>query len=184
MNSANYFREAISKLKTVGSVVPSSPKLARAMVRKVDSHLPQIIVELGTGEGAITRSILAKMHADSYLVAFEINELFLTSLRKIKDERLIIINDSALEINKHLKELKLPHADIIISSLPLVMFQKRFSYKIISACHQALKKNGSYIQFHYSNLYKKLYERIFESVEVSFVLNNLPPAFVFECIRK
>jgi phospholipid N-methyltransferase len=184
MNSANYFKEAISKLKTVGAVVPSSPKLARAMVRRVDTHHPQVIVELGTGEGAITRNILSKMHHNSKLIAFEINEKFLISLSKIKDPRLVIVNDSALEINKYLKEHGFKEADIVISSLPLVMFEKRFSYKIIRACHDALKNDGSYVQFHYSNLFKKLYERVFEHVEVSFVLNNFPPAFVFECTKK
>lgn len=181
MGSSSFLKEAISNLKTIGSVRPSSPSLCRAMASPVNPRVQQTIVELGAGEGTITHYLLRRMNPASRLVTFEINENFLALLNEIHDPRMTLVNDSAEHLQLQLKRLGMNEADVIVSSLPLVLFEKELSERIIHSCYAALRKGGVFVQFHYSYLNKKMYERIFDSVRVRFILSNLPPAFVFRC---
>jgi phospholipid N-methyltransferase len=78
-------------------------------------------------------------------------------------------------------QLKINHADVIVSALPLVLFEKELAVRIIHSCYEALRRGGVFVQFNYSYLNKKIYQRVFDRVRVKFVLGNLPPAFVFRC---
>src|SRR4051812_14901812 len=113
MSSASFLKEAITNMKTVGSVKPSSPQLCRAMIRGLHHEIPQTIVELGAGDGVITRMLLERMHHDSRVVAFEINKSFLTILEEIHDPRLTLVNDSALHIHRHLQLMHIAETDAI-----------------------------------------------------------------------
>lgn len=181
MSSSTFLKEAISNMKTIGSVRPSSPKLSRAMASPVNPRSKQTIVELGAGEGTITHYLLQRMNPESRLIAFEINENFLSHLHEINDDRMTLVNASAENILQELRHLKIKEADIIVSSLPLVLFEKEVAQHIIQDCYAALRKGGVFVQFHYSYLNKKMYERVFDRVRVRFILGNLPPAFVFRC---
>jgi len=171
-------------MKTVGSIRPSSPQLSREMATSIDSKIPQTIIELGAGEGAITRELLSVMHPESRLYVFEINENFLESLKELDDQRLIVIHDSAEFLVQHLSELSIEQADVIVSALPMVLFDKDLARKIIGDSYRALRSGGVFVQFHYSQLNKKMYEEIFDEVKVKFIIGNLPPAFVYVCRKK
>jgi len=181
MSSSSFLKEAISNLKTVGSVRPSSAALSRAMASPVNPRVQQTIIELGAGEGTITHHILKRMHPESRLIVLEINENFLTQLKEINDSRMSVVNDSAENLQRQLQRFKINEADVIVSSLPLVLFEKELSERIIQACYGALRRGGVFVQFHYSYFNKKMYERVFDRVRVRFILGNLPPAFVFRC---
>lgn len=183
MGSSSFLKEAISNLKTIGSVRPSSPSLCRAMTSCVNPRVKQIIIELGAGEGTITHYILRRMNPASRLITFEINENFLSQLREINDPAMTIINDSAENLQRQLHRFRINEVDVIVSSLPLVLFDKELSEHIIHACYEKLRRGGMFVQFHYSYLNKKMYERVFDRVRVKFILGNLPPAFVFRCKR-
>src|SRR5882672_4346829 len=184
MKPASFLKEAISNMKTVGSIRPSSPQLSREMASSIDSKVPQVIVELGGGEGAITRELLAAMHPESKLYVFEINENFLEALKELDDTRMILINDSAEFLLRHLSELKLEKVDVIVSALPMVLFDKEIARKIIRDSYRALRQGGLFVQFHYSQLNKRMYDDVFDEVKVKFVIGNLPPAFVYVCRKK
>src|SRR6476660_6382731 len=105
MGSSSFLKEAIGNLKTIGSVRPSSPSLSRAMASPVNPRLKQIIIELGAGEGTITHYILKRMHPESRLLAFEINQNFLSQLNEINDPRITVVNDSAENLLLQLRRL-------------------------------------------------------------------------------
>ena len=44
----------------IGAVVPSSQRLARLMVERIDPQTSDVIVELGPGTGVFTRELLAR----------------------------------------------------------------------------------------------------------------------------
>lgn len=58
----SFFSEGLRNLKTIGSIAPSSRFLCESMTRNLDWKKPQNIVELGAGEGVMTRFILGQMH--------------------------------------------------------------------------------------------------------------------------
>lgn len=173
-----FFREFIKNVKEVGSVCPSSPFLVKKMLRSIDFSNAKLIVELGPGEGCITKALLKKMSSDAKLVVFETNRAFCSHLAKIRDNRLVILSDSASNMGKYVEKGK---ADAIVSSLPLTVIDKEEVVKILTAAKHAAKENGKYIQYNYSPLMEKKLESSFSEVRKSFALLNMPPAIVYTC---
>ncbi len=148
------------------------------MVKHVNYKEATFIVELGAGDGVITKHILKNMKADAKLLSFEVNPEFCKRLRAINDERLIVVEDSAENLERHLRENSFDHIDSVISAIPFVSLPDELGLNIISECEKFLKKGGLFIQVHYSLLAKKLYQKVFGNVDVNFVPINIPPAFV------
>lgn len=165
-------------LKTIGTVARSSRHLCKGMIKHVDFQDARLIVELGAGDGVITKHILRNMHPDAKLLAFEVHPKFCESLRKINDKRLIIAEDSAEKLGEYLEQIGAEEVDFFISAIPFVALPKELGYRIVKTCHRHLRKSGLYIQVHYSLLTKSLYENVFGNVDVNFVPLNVPPAFV------
>ena len=181
--SLSFFKESIRNLRTTGSVVRSSKYLVREMLKPVDFKNAKVIVELGAGDGVLTKEILSKMQPDARLLCFEINPEFCKILNEIDDKRFILIEDSAEKLDGYMRRLDIKEVDYIISAIPFVALSDELSYSIVEGCYKALKKTGLYVQFHYSTVIKRMYQRIFGNVDINFVARNFPPAFVMICIK-
>lgn len=181
----HFLKQFWQEKKMVGSMVPSSRFLAEKMLQNIDFKHAHFFVELGPGNGVFTKQILEKMNPDAKLLVFELNTSFFKQLKaEIKDERVILINDSAEKIQDYLNENDILYADYIISSLPLANFPNKLKNAIIEASYNALKNKGKYIQFQYTLNAKKNLEEQFQRVHLSFTPLNLPPAFVYTCIKE
>ncbi len=178
MNSIQFLKEGIRNLRTVGTLTRSSKYLCRNMVSHVDFSNAKVIVELGAGDGVITRHILKRMAPDARLLAFEVLPSLAEVLRAINDDRLIVINDSAEHLGKYLEQYGFDGVDAVISAIPFVALPDELAYRIVGECKKYMKTGAPYIQVHYSLLAKKIYEDIFGEVKVHFVALNVPPAFV------
>lgn len=178
MTKIEFFKESVKNIKTIGSIARSSKYLCQGMIKHVDFDNAKVIVELGAGDGVITEHILAAMKPDTKLLSFEVNELFCIKLRKIDDPRLIVVEDTAENVEKYLKEIGATEIDYVVSAIPFVSLPDELGYSIISKCKNLLKNGGLFIQVHYSLLAKKLYTNIFGNVNINFVAINIPPAFV------
>ncbi len=178
MNNIAFFRESIKNIKTVGTITRSSKFLCRGMVKHVDFENAKTIVELGAGDGVITKHILKSMKKDAILLSFEVNKKFCDKLRSINDKRLVVIEDSAENLSKYIKEQNVEHVEFIVSAIPFVALPDELGLSIVNECHKYLKFGGSFIQVHYSLLAKKLYQKVFGNVDINFVPINIPPAFV------
>jgi phospholipid N-methyltransferase len=71
-----FFKEALKNLKTLGTVMPSSSFLSKRMLREIDFSQAEVIVELGPGNGAITKYIIEQLSPIARLICFEINNNF------------------------------------------------------------------------------------------------------------
>lgn len=184
MDKKTFTKEFIKNRKTIGSVRPSSKFLTKKMLKAVPFHRDLVIVELGPGTGVFTKRIIKSMTADSKLFVFEVNDEFYDNLQKqITDPRVILIHDSAENIKEHLSKHQVKDADVVLSSLPLANFGEDLSKRIIRAAKNALRKNGRYVQFQYTLQAKNILESEFKKVQTGFTLLNVPPAFVYYCIR-
>lgn len=181
----NFFKEAISTAKTSGTIIPSSRFLAEKMLKHVDFNNSDLIVELGPGNGAITKHILNKIQPKTKLVCFEINEAFYQELLKIDHPQCVVLKASAENIREEIKQLGYDKADAIISSLPLSIIPNEVAQNILEESYQTLKNKAPFTQFQYSlNYYKKLKE-IFKkkNVSLNFEPLNIPPAFIYNCTK-
>lgn len=181
-NRIEFFKEAVKSLKTSGTVTPSSRYLAKKMISKINFKEANVIVELGPGNGAITKQILKKLHPEALLVCFEINEKFYQQLQKINHPQLLVLNVSAEKMEEELTKLGHAEIDHIISSLPLTLIPNNISDFILQESYKLLKINGTFIQYQYSLTYHKKLKTVFgKGLSLDFEPINFPPAFVYRC---
>ncbi len=167
--------------REVGSITPSSKFLVKKMLESVDFKKADFIIELGSGSGSITVNLLKKMKKDSRLIIFETNRDFCKDLKNIKDSRITIYNESALNLESRLEE-KSP--DYIISGIPLATLSDRDKRNLLHISCKALTPEGRFIQFQYSLESLKDLKNVFDEVSIDFTPLNIPPAFIFSCLRK
>jgi len=181
----DFLRESIRNLRSTGSVAPSSRFLCRAIASKLDPERAKIVVELGPGDGVVTRYILDRLRPDARLFIFEINEVFVNKINATFDDpRLTVIHDSAENMGKHFKLLDIQAADYIVSGIPFVMLPESLARRITVECRHWLKAGGCFIQFHYSPLLIHFYRRVFGNVKIEVVALNIPPAIIVSCEKK
>ena len=181
-NRIDFFKEAVKSFKTSGTVTPSSRFLAKRMLSKIDFSKADVLVELGPGNGAITKLILKKLHPKATLICFEINESFYKELSKIKHKQLIVLKASAEKIQEKLDILGFNKSNHIISSLPLTIIPDKISNDILKKSYKSLKQNGTFIQYQYSLTYYKKLKKVFSTdISLEFEPLNFPPAFVYRC---
>lgn len=169
--------------RTVGAVAPSSVKLAEKMADDIDFEKAKCIVEYGPGTGVFTNRLIEKIKGNTILMLVEYNEEFCKQLEeKYYDySNVVIVNDSAENIDKHLKKYHIDTVDYVVSGLPFASLPKSMSTNILNKTKNILKENGMFITFQYT-LFKKGYiGRYFEDISCERVLFNLPPAYVLKC---
>ncbi|MEJ7692529.1 methyltransferase [Daejeonella sp.] len=168
----------IKNIRTTGAVYESSRFVSRNITHEINNHKPQIVIELGAGSGNITERILSKLHPDSELYCFEIEPQFYEKLENIKDSRFHLIKESAADVTKYFDAASV---DIIISGLPLSLFDNSDRSQLLNDCYSLLKKGGVFRQFLYS-LQKNYFMPIFDHMEMSLEM-NLPPAVLYSCYK-
>ena len=171
---------AFKNLKQTGSLFRSSKFLAEKLTDSLSPKKEMVIVELGAGDGIITKQILAKIGKNSRLYSYEINENFLPKLQAIKDERLTVLNSC---VSKIAADFKKGEIDMIISSLPLTNIDRTFKKYLMDDVKVILKPEGQFIQYQYSINDKSFLKNSFTNFTTNFCLLNLPPAFIYTCIN-
>jgi phospholipid N-methyltransferase len=180
---AAFFREAFRKGNKNGSITPSSIFLCRKMISEINFSEARCIVELGPGEGAITREILKRMAPHTQLFLFEMNKDYVDAFLQFNDPRVHTINDSAEFVSRYLKEYGIDKADYVISSLPLSLFPDELKDKILDESQKVLRPRGIYMQYMYFTDMAETFKQRFQNVKRNFVPLNIPPAFVYTCYK-
>jgi phosphatidylethanolamine/phosphatidyl-N-methylethanolamine N-methyltransferase len=179
-HSRKFLSTFFKERKQVGAVAPSSRFLVKKMCDKIDFKTAKVLVELGPGTGVFTTEMLKRALPDAKIFVIELNDNFFKLLtEKIKDPRVILLNQSADQLDVILKEHGVAHVDAILSSLPLAVIPDQTKKKILIKSYEALKCGGIYVQYQYSLTSKKLIKMCFPKMKISFTTINLPPAFIY-----
>ncbi|MCB0515124.1 MAG: methyltransferase domain-containing protein [Chitinophagales bacterium] len=183
MRKIDLFVEGIKNMKTVGTITATSKYAIRKMLKNIDFSQVSCIVELGAGDGCITRNILQKLPPNAKLIAFEINEKFCAVLEKIvaQDPRLILVKDSAENIEQYLEKYEVEKIDYVVSALPLALLPDNVLKNILAVVKNLLPQTGAFIQIQYSLLSYKMLKSFFNSIDIQFVARNIPPALIYQC---
>ena len=183
MNDKLLFFSAFVKYpKEIGSVIPSSKFLTSEILKNIDFKNAKYIVEYGPGTGCITTEILKRARKDAKILCFEINKKFCSYLmNKIKDQRLIIINDTAENIRKYLKKLSITKIDYVISGLPFSALPDNKKNAIVEETKNTLKNDGRFVVYQFLNNFKKCLYNYFSKISTKFVPLNIPPCFIYVC---
>ena len=181
MSTLSFLLEGLRNIGTTGTITRSSPALCKAAIDRIDFGTARTIVELGAGDGVITRHILDRLHPDGKVIAFEVSEDLCDEMRDIGDPRLVVAQDSAENIRDWLERAGAEQADHIVSAIPFAALPPDLGRRIVDAARNNLRPGGCYNQVHYSLKTKHYYERAFGRVDVRRVYLNLPPAWVLYC---
>lgn len=177
--SRSFTINAISNLKQTGSLFRSSKYLAKKLTKSLQQQEKLLIVELGAGDGSVTKYILEQMGTESELYSYEINEVFADKLkRSIEDTRFQVLNNCVTHLPSDFEGRKI---DYVISSLPLANIDTSKKNAILDAVKQQLKPGGEFIQYQYSKNDQRLLKNHFATLDTGFCLFNMPPAFIYTC---
>lgn len=182
MARIDFLRTAMKDITQTGSVWESSRFLIRKLLDPVDWQTSTRIIELGTGNGVITEAILHRMRQDAHLTAYEINTDFLELTRnRIQDDTRCTLTDASAEFLT--EQLADGSIDAVISSLPFAMMDEELQDAILREIYLVLKPGGQYLQYQYAPTKYRMITRRFKRVRLDYTLLNIPPAFVYSCIK-
>lgn len=171
-----FCRAWATKPKTIGAIAPTSATMARKMASVIspDSGLP--VLELGPGNGSITRSILARGVSPGDLVSVEYAETFLPGLR-LRFPGVNFVHGDAFDISQIARNLGIRKFDSIISALPLLNFSLLKRFRFIRTMLEFLEPGKPLVQFSYGRKAPvPPQSEHFRVTHLDTVLLNLPPA--------
>lgn len=189
LDRLNFFGSFLRRPLRVGAFAPSSPALARAMLRGADLKNARAVVEFGPGTGAFTRLILDRIGRQTAFIALELGERQVRRLQR-RFPALHVYHDSAEKIQHYLARHHRRQADCIISGLPWGNMPARAQRRIFDATLASLAPGGTFTTFCYAHAawlpgsrgFHRWIDRHFAEVQTSRIIwRNAPPAFVYRC---
>ena len=102
------------------------------------------------------------------------------NVNKLKDKRLIIINDYAENIEDIIRKLKIKKVDYIISGIPFSRIEKNKRNIIIDESKKCLSTNGKFIAYQFRNDIDKSLKINFNFIKSNIELINIPPLRIIE----
>jgi len=166
----------------LGAILPTQKFASNIMTSEIDNS-SKLVVELGSGTGGITNSIVDKEIDGNEIVLVEINKEFCKILELKFPKAKIFCEDAITFFEKFPKRFN-REIDIIISAIPLVSLDKKSKEKICDLSVKNLKEKGKFFQITYfircpfpKNLIVK--HKLKKELK-GFTLFNVPPAFIWK----
>lgn len=182
-----FLQEFLKAASTTGAVLPSSPKLAELLVEKANVKNAAEILELGPGEGVVSREILKAKRKDSRFLAVEKNPRFVELLKQ-RNPEIPVIEGCGTRLTEHTKDHEMHSVDSVVSCLPWASFPKELQTSILQQVLATLKPGGTFATFAYfgphwlpaGQSFRKMLGTAFSRIHMSRIeLINFPPAFVY-----
>ncbi len=179
MNQVHFFKSFL-KDRNVAAISETSRSTVRKILRKIDFTKDLIVVEYGPGTGVCSFPVLERLSPNSRFIGIEANAGFARQLRATKDPRLTIVEGDARSVDTILKDLGLPAADVVISSIPFTFFQPHERRDLVCRTASVINPGGTFLVYQYSPLMKGYLEKSFPEVRLSFSPLNIPAVFIME----
>jgi phospholipid N-methyltransferase len=186
MNENIQFLQAFLKnpLK-VGSIAPSSPELAAAMIDGIHPTRESVVLELGVGTGAITKYLEEILPDGESYLGVELDRDLVRSLR-LKYRALKIICGNAVDTVALHEKSGLGKVGYVICCLPFVSLPNEVGDRILGEIDVLMQKGCTFRTFQYAHGYYmpsaiKLREfmraRYGKSKRSQLIVKNVPPAY-------
>jgi phosphatidylethanolamine/phosphatidyl-N-methylethanolamine N-methyltransferase len=175
----SFLRKWLKNPMQIGSVRPSSKKLAKLMVNQVPKDA-KVIVEFGAGTGPITEA-LCEAFPKAEIYSFELDRELAAKVQK-KCPNVHVIAFDVTEAELHLPEEAIGQVSVILSSLPFLNIPKKNHRQILETAFRILKPQAAFVQFTYLPFLPPLqaYQELgLWAQYVASEVKNLPPAYVW-----
>lgn len=191
MSATKFFKNFLRQPTAIGAIAPSSSALVAEMVAGFDWERARNIVEYGPGTGVFTEAIVRKLHPDATFFAIEQSPEMAALTRK-RCPGVTVHQDSVANVVELCREHGVTKIDAIVCGLPWAAFSDGLQSEIMEAMLEVLPEGGSFSTFAYlqgvplpaGRRFAKRLEQHFRQVRKSrIVWRNLPPAFIYRCVR-
>ena len=188
---SNYIKQFLLNPKEIGAIKESSEGLAELITCMADLSNATNVVELGPGTSVFTRKILQKIPSTSNFFALETNPFFVSQTKKNCPEA-TVYHDSASKLQEYLRKHNMDSCDCIISGLPWAAFDEESQKEFLDSITNSLRPGGEFLSFSYlhsiflpsARRFRSMLNEIFSFVKrTKVVWKNVPPAFVYYCIK-
>jgi phosphatidylethanolamine/phosphatidyl-N-methylethanolamine N-methyltransferase len=187
----HFIKGALRSPIYVGAVAPSSPALARLMLRGLNLSDGAAVLELGPGTGPITTQIQRILPCPSRYLGIERDPQFI----KVLVERfpaMRFVHGSAEQASRHLREAGMDNLKAIICGLPFASLPRGVQDGILENLEELMKPGVVFRTFQYLHALampsavrfrRKMRQRFGPASMSRPVLLNLPPAVVLSWRR-
>ena len=179
-----FFRQWLRSPKSMGSVLPSSRVLARAIAKEVAWQPGQYVVELGGGTGAITQGLIEHGIPRDRIIVIELDG----SLYSYLKDRLTgctVIQGDATRLDEILARQGVGEVGTVLSGLPMVGMPEAFQRAIVEQSFKVMKPGSFMLQYSYSPIAPVPAAKFGITAKIArYVLWNFPPAAVWRYTKK
>jgi phospholipid N-methyltransferase len=182
---AFYYLKTFLRDEKVATVHPSSRFVVKRVLKELALKDAKVVVEYGPADGVITKEVLKHLPHDGTMIAIERNLDFYNALKsEIKDPRLKAVHGDVQDVERIVKGLGFDHVDRIFSGIPFSFLTPAGRDALLAATARTLNHGGRFVPYQFTTHLIPLLKRHFHKVEVGFEIINLPPVFVFTCVKK
>lgn len=173
--------------RDVAAILPSSGFTVKKILNKIDFNEPKVIVELGPGDGVISKAIIDKLPADSHLILIEKISDFEQDLRALTHQRPDVQVSTYIDEAQHLEGILANHdlqaINHVVSGIPFSWIDDTTKHQILATCHKMLKPNGNFIAYQTSSELVKHLNQVFSNTNKELELLNIPPMVIMEATK-
>ncbi|MFV0415985.1 MAG: class I SAM-dependent methyltransferase [Chthoniobacterales bacterium] len=182
-----FFRQYLRQSAEIGAVCPSSPRLCELLVEQANVKDASLVVEVGSGSGAVTQILLKKAPPSASIFLIEQNPVFTEILQKKFPSANLIVG-CASKLGEYLRDASAGPVGSVVSGLPWASLPGNIRLSLLDAIEANLAPKGIFATFAYfgphwlpkGRAFRKELRKRFVNVSSSRVeLLNLPPAFVY-----
>lgn len=178
-----FFKRALRNPRALGSLIPSSPHLARFIAKHLERDEDEFIVEIGAGTGCFTDSFIKSGVAPENLYVIELDPELAIYLKK-RFPKVNIIQGNANDLVAILPPAVVGKVRTVVSGIPMVNLTKELQNQIVKSCFAIMGENGKLLQFTYAPVSPISSRKLsLQSKLIGFVFLNFPPANIW-CYRR
>ena len=170
----------------VGSIIPSSPYLAREFTRGIDLSQEAVVLELGPGTGPITEHLHDEMSEPERCVGIERDPEYVELLQH-RFAEMTFVEGSAADMVEHLDEAGFEGADVIISALPFSTLPQHVMAEIYDGLEVLMEAGTRFRTVQYAHAwpmasaerFRRHMNRMFgQHTRSPLVWRNVPPGYI------
>lgn len=178
-----FFKHWLRSPRSMGSIIPSSMYLARAIAAEVVWEPGSHVIELGGGTGAITQGLLERGIPPSSLVVVEL-ETNLYQYLSGRYPEVSVVQGDATRLREIVARLPVERVSTVISGLPMLRMPLAFKRAIVDQALSVMPAGHAMLQYTYSPVAPVPVKAFNLDARLArYVVRNFPPAAVWRYRR-
>lgn len=183
MNRLDYLLQFFKDPK-VAALGPTSRQVVDGVCEGIPKDRDIDVLELGPGDGVVTRRLLEQLTPGSRILAIETNQRFCEELEALNDPRLTVVNDRAEDFPDQMKERGFDAFDRIISGVPCSIYSQDQRQELVMNFHRELVEGGRVILYQLSPLMKGYLRNFLDLEDLDIKRNGILPMFIMKGRKK